>query len=417
MLNNPKPEAKDQDMEENPLGELCKGVVDISKCNIQNLQNDKNGKSHVLTLQDKEQNSIQYDLTASSLEELYEWYKVAWDITQRVMSQQFNREQEIRQQEEVEKKAEVAMEMSDLVVYCQPRSKEKDRFDSYTYKEIRSFVENKIPGKSRTKDFIQYNRKALSRVYPKGQRVESSNYDPYPLWAVGCHMVALNYQTADKYTQLNSALFSLNGSTGYVLQPELMRNDSYDPQQEKRVKYNIVVRVIAARHLPKPGRSIASPFVEIELCGQTEEKFKTVVYRDNGLNPVWKAPAEPVVFSVYEPELTFIRFVVNEEDMFSDPNFLAQATFPVKGLRSGYRSVPLKNGFSEDLELASILIYINVQTAGKAEEELYSSSRQLRQRQSEPGNEPFLYDTHSNIQRSSHQHLSREFSTSQKRRR
>lgn len=56
---------------------------------------------------------------------------------------------------------------------------------------------------------------------------------------------------------------------------------------------------------------------------------------DNGLNPVWKAPAEPVVFTVYEPELTFLRFVVNEEDMFSDPNFLAQATFPVKGIRSG----------------------------------------------------------------------------------
>lgn len=56
---------------------------------------------------------------------------------------------------------------------------------------------------------------------------------------------------------------------------------------------------------------------------------------DNGLNPVWKTPAEPIVFSVYEPELTFLRFVVNEEDMFSDPNFLAQAMFPVKGLRSG----------------------------------------------------------------------------------
>lgn len=56
---------------------------------------------------------------------------------------------------------------------------------------------------------------------------------------------------------------------------------------------------------------------------------------DNGLSPVWKAPSEPVVFTVYEPELTFLRFVVNEEDMFSDPNFLAQATFPVKGIRSG----------------------------------------------------------------------------------
>lgn len=33
---------------------------------------------------------------------------------------------------EVEKKEEVAMEMSDLVVYCQPRSKEKDRFGKDT---------------------------------------------------------------------------------------------------------------------------------------------------------------------------------------------------------------------------------------------------------------------------------------------
>uniref|UniRef100_A0A8C7Y1H1 Phosphoinositide phospholipase C n=1 Tax=Oryzias sinensis TaxID=183150 RepID=A0A8C7Y1H1_9TELE len=273
--------------------------------------------------------------------------------------------------------------------------------DGYTYKEVRSFIENKLPNKSRTKEFLQYNRKALSRIYPKSQRVESSNYDPYPMWAVGCHMVALNFQTADKCTQLNTALFSLNGRTGYVLQPELMRSDTYDPYQEKKkVKYHIKLKVIAARHLPRPGRSIASPFVEVELCGHTEEKFKTIVYHDNGLNPVWKSPAEPVEFTVYEPELTFLRFVVNEEDMFSDPNFLAQATFPVIGLRSGYRSVPLKNGFSENLELASLLIYIS-----RVQEDLYSSSRQLKSEQAEKS-EPFLYDTHNNISRSS---LPREF--------
>ncbi|XP_069019306.1 1-phosphatidylinositol 4,5-bisphosphate phosphodiesterase gamma-2 isoform X1 [Embiotoca jacksoni] len=418
LSNNTQADTRaQQEMEDNPLGELCKGVVDISKCNIQNLKNGKNGKSHVLTLQNMEQDSLQFDLATGSLEELFVWYQVAWDITQREMSKQYNREQEMRQQEEVEKKAEVAMEMSDLVVYCQPRSREKDRFESYSYKEIRSFVENKLPGKSRTQEFLQYNQKALSRVYPKGQRVESSNYDPYPLWAVGCHMVALNFQTADKYTQLNSALFSLNGRTGYVLQPELMRYDGHDPYQEKKVKYNIVVRVIAARHLPKPGRSIASPFVEIELCGHTEEKFKTIVYRDNGLNPVWKA--DPIQFAIYEPELTFLRFVVNEEDMFSDPNFLAQATFPVKGIRSGYRSVPLKNGFSENLELASLLVYIDVLQAGRMEEALYSSSSQLKKKQAELG-EPFLYDTHSNIQRSvaprQHNQVTREFSTSEKHR-
>ncbi|KAM6946218.1 1-phosphatidylinositol 4,5-bisphosphate phosphodiesterase gamma-2 [Aplochiton taeniatus] len=415
VFNNARPESEQEEMDHNPLGELCTGVVDISTCEVKNLKTGKNGKSHVFTIQDKKQDALQFDLSADSLEELFDWYQLSWDITQRQIKKEYDKEQEIKKKEEVEKKAEVAMDMSDLVVYCQPRSKEKDRFGNYDYKECRSFVENKIPTK--TKEFLCYNRKALSRIYPKGQRVESSNYDPYPLWALGCHMVALNFQTADKYTQLNSALFSLNGCTGYVLQPEMMRTDPYDPQiEKKKVKFCITVRVIAARHLPKTGRSIASPFVEIELCGHSEEnKFKTVVYRDNGLNPVWKAPAEPVTFTVYEPELTFLRFVVNEEDMFSDPNFLAQATFPVKGLRSGYRSVPLKNGFSENLELASLLVYIEMHPVEKAEEELYSSSSQLRKRQAELSNELFLYDTHSSIQRPQalRSDLMREFSTNE----
>lgn len=49
----------------------------------------------------------------------------------------------------------------------------------------------------------------------------------------------------DKYMQLNNALFSLNGSTGYVLQPEILRSDSFNPkqQQDKRGKYTIIVRV------------------------------------------------------------------------------------------------------------------------------------------------------------------------------
>ncbi|XP_072551841.1 1-phosphatidylinositol 4,5-bisphosphate phosphodiesterase gamma-2 [Salminus brasiliensis] len=420
VANTSAAEVKDQNDEDNPLGDLCKGVVDISKCNV--VRSAKHGKSVVVTLQNKDckENMMPFDLATETTEELYEWYQVAWDITQK----EEHREFEVNKQKELETKDVVAKEMSDLVVYCQPRSKDKDRFDNYTYKEIRSFVENKIPGKNRSDDFLRYNRKALSRIYPKAQRMDSSNYDPYLLWLCGCHMVALNFQTADKFTQLNSALFSLNGGAGYVLQPELMRSDSYDPQQENTfVKFILSVRVIAARHLPKPGRSIVSPFVEIELCGQTDDsKFKTTVCHDNGLNPVWLGPhrqdAETVTFTVYEPELSFLRFVVFEEDMFSDPNFLAQATYPVKGVRSGYRSVPLKNGYSENLELASLLVYVDIQQVEKAEEELYSSSSQLRKRQAELSNELFLYDTHTGIQRSAPSHLRddlmQEFSSNEK---
>lgn len=57
------------------------------------VKNGKNRKPHVLTLKDMEQDSLQFDLAADSLEELFEWYQVAWDITQREMSKQYNREQ------------------------------------------------------------------------------------------------------------------------------------------------------------------------------------------------------------------------------------------------------------------------------------------------------------------------------------
>ena len=63
----------------------------------------------------------------------------------------------------------------------------------------------------------------LLRVYPGAMRVDSSNYDPAPLWAAGVQMVALNYQTWGVPLRLNKALFALNGRCGYVLKPAYLR--------------------------------------------------------------------------------------------------------------------------------------------------------------------------------------------------
>lgn len=41
------------------------------------------------------------------------------------------------------------------------------------------------------------------------------------------------------------------------------------------------------------------------------------------------------MFDIHNPTFSFLRFTVYEEDMFSDPNFLAQATYPVRLLRTG----------------------------------------------------------------------------------
>ena len=53
---------------------------------------------------------------------------------------------------------------------------------------------------------------------------------------------------------------------------------------------------------------------------------------DNGFNPVWNETCE---FDIVNPELALIRIVVQDEDMFGDPNFVGQATFPVPYIKTG----------------------------------------------------------------------------------
>ena len=66
------------------------------------------------------------------------------------------------------------------------------------FTQMSSFPETKMDkfaSRKYGKDLLQYNRVQFSRVYPKGQRIDSSNYNPMPMWNCGSHMVALNYQT------------------------------------------------------------------------------------------------------------------------------------------------------------------------------------------------------------------------------
>jgi len=39
-----------------------------------------------------------------------------------------------------------------------------------------------------TEDYIKCTSRTLCRIYPKGSRIDSSNYDPTIHWNVGCQM-------------------------------------------------------------------------------------------------------------------------------------------------------------------------------------------------------------------------------------
>lgn len=65
-----------------------------------------------------------------------------------------------------------------------------------------------------------------------------------------------------------------------------------------------------------------------------------------------------MMFPLENPDLAMIRFVVFEEDSFGDGQFLGQTCYPIRCLRPGYRSVILRNEYSEELHLASLLVHV-----------------------------------------------------------
>ncbi|KAM9752297.1 1-phosphatidylinositol 4,5-bisphosphate phosphodiesterase gamma-1 isoform 1-T1 [Menidia menidia] len=357
-----EPDRTQEMTESSPLGDLLRGSVDLSSCQIVVRADGKGSRQFVFTLLPSIRTGPVLDVAATSQEELKEWYNKIREVT-------MTSEAKLEEGKMMERRKKIALELSDLVIYCRPVpfDEEKIGTDRACFRDMSSFPETKAEkyvNKIKGKKFLQYNRLQLSRIYPRSQRLDSSNYDPLPMWLCGSQLVALNFQTADKPMQMNQALFMLNGRSGYVLQPPIMRDDNFDPFDRHTLRgieqVTLEIEVLGARHLPKHGRGIVSPLIEIEVCGAEYDssKQKTDSAADNGLNPTWSKKCYK--FTVCNSAFAFLRFVVYEIDMFNDQNFLAQATFPIQGLKTGYRSVPLKNSYNEDLELASLLVHMDI---------------------------------------------------------
>ncbi|MCP9261671.1 Phosphoinositide phospholipase C [Dirofilaria immitis] len=232
--------------------------------------------------------------------------------------------------------------------------------------EMCSFSETKFE-KLMERGLVQFNSRQLSRVYPQGSRVTSTNYDPVPMWNAACHMVALNYQTGDRSMQLNQGKFMANGQCGYVLKPSYMIDEMFSPDAAEVVSTScpiiLTIHIIAGQHLSRKdkNRGICSPVVTIEVIGLPADSaaIRTRAIASNGLNPIWN---EKFSFKVYCPEIALLRLYVEDGDFMGpkmDP-FIGQAVYPLDCIRTGFRSVTLRNQYSEELELSSLLVYVDM---------------------------------------------------------
>lgn len=133
-----------------------------------------------------------------------------------------------------------------------------------------------VRDRSAGQDLIKHNRSHLTRTYPSmgiTRLVSSANYLPVSFWAMGCHLVALNWQTMDLGFAINQAMFSRNAGCGYVLKPLALRTK--DSPTDLRIRCELELTIVSAQQLPRfsdvvqdkeqDGRDVLNPVISITL--------------------------------------------------------------------------------------------------------------------------------------------------------
>ncbi|KAF3691478.1 1-phosphatidylinositol 4,5-bisphosphate phosphodiesterase delta-3-A [Channa argus] len=268
--------------------------------------------------------------------------------------------------------SKLSPELSELVVYtCSVAFKGFELAAKSPATDMSSFSESEALRliKESGMYFVRHNSHQLSRIYPSGQRLQSSNYNPQEMWNAGCQIVALNFQTLGEQMDLNYGRFQQNGECGYILKPLFMcqPETTFNPENvgggPGHRPVLLTVRVISAQQLPKPQwdkpRSIVDPQVWVEIYGVPidNDKKKTHHVDNNGFNPRWDCTFH---FTIHVPDLALVRFMVEDYDYTSRNDFLGQYTLPFTSLRAGYRHVRLLKLDGSSLSPASLFIHVKV---------------------------------------------------------
>jgi hypothetical protein len=286
--------------------------------------------------------------------------------------------------------------------------------------EINSFTESKshkwTEERGTMAQYIENTRRRLSRVYPSGARINSSNYHPQPHWSAGAQMVALNWQTTGSYElRFNKGRFHDNGNCGYLLKPDYLRlprlripyaiapptaaaacsaasvsgtppppkgsapataaasrSATADAEVPAAPTYTrVTVEILSAFGLPKPMRAdrgdIVDPYVSVALegpgCISGESPQHTPHIDNNGYHPVWRgmANAKSFTFHTTAPEMCTLAVRVIDKDVAGSDNDLADCFVSLGLLRRGIRCLPLTGAqLGERLESAFVMAMISV---------------------------------------------------------
>ncbi|XP_074308142.1 phosphoinositide phospholipase C 6 [Silene latifolia] len=215
-------------------------------------------------------------------------------------------------------------------------------------------------------DVVRFTQKNFLRIYPKGTRIRSSNYNPLVAWYHGAQMVAFNMQGYGKSLWLMHGMYRSNGGCGYVKKPDYLlekgpKGEVFDPEATLRVKTTLKVKVYMGDgwrlDFKKTHFDTFSPpdfYVKFRLIGVPADyaKKKTKVIEDDWV-PVWDEEFE---FPLTVPELALLQIEIREYDMHEKDDFGGQTCLPVCELKPGIRSIQLFDKKGEKYPSARLLI-------------------------------------------------------------
>lgn len=215
-------------------------------------------------------------------------------------------------------------------------------------------------------DIVRFTQRNILRVYPKGTRVTSSNYQPHVGWMHGAQMVAFNMQRHDKSLWLMHGMFRANGGCGYLKKPGFLmhkgpNDEVFDPKRTLIATKTLKVKVYMGTgwHLDfsQTHFDTFSPpdfYTKVHIVGVPADcaKHKTRIIEDDW-TPVWD---EEFTFPLTIPELAILRIEVREYDRSEKDDYGGQTCFPVSELRTGIRSVPLYDKKGEKYTSVKLLM-------------------------------------------------------------
>ncbi|CAM8973313.1 unnamed protein product [Rhodiola kirilowii] len=201
------------------------------------------------------------------------------------------------------------------------------------------------------KEIIRFTQDNLLRIFPKGSRLDSSNYNPLIGWIHGAQMVAFNMQGHGRSLWLMQGLFRGNGGCGYVKKPDILLKNQpddeiFDPRLVLPIKTTLKVKVYMGEgwymdfsHSHFDTYSPPDFYTRVGIAGVPEDcVMKKTKIKEDEWSPVWDEEFE---FKLTVPELALLRIEVHEYDVSGKDDFGGQTCLPLSELRTGIRAVPL----------------------------------------------------------------------------